>query len=426
VYRRARLVDDASEALESIDALEQAIDRLLDAQQPQLAAQVLERLIGRLRRYGRAAALDRLLRAQMKLLRHAAGALDDPRREAAHYEAGILVAELLGDFGAQAQFWLGLVDRYAGMANQEMELTLERLEKATEAAKLARDRVLELRIANRRTEVLLGAGEVEKASRWSRQAMEIVDLEEASPIDKCHVIGVRLRCLSLSGQIGEARRLHDMGRPIAAQVPVLQRQGYLSGIAFLAVLGGDPGRAIAEIEASIGEIRDANLPRLLLTPLHNLGDLRLRNEDLEQSEEAFREAIRLAATYGHDYHVHLNRGFLGYVLARRGNVEDGAAMLTDAKNGMVAVHGEHVALQQLRLLDAEVAHMLGDSARARRELEEILADFHATNELSLAHWAQEALARIERDLGTSFIETPAATPEASDPEQDTVRTKPLR
>lgn len=426
VYLRARLVDDASEGIESIDTLEHAIDRLFDAQQPQLAAQVLERLIGRLRRYGRTAALDRLLRAQMKLLRHAAGALDDPRREAAHYEAGILVAELLGDFAAQAQFWLGLVDRYAGMANLDMELTLERLEKATEAAKLARDRVLELRIANRRTEVLLGAGEVEKAARWSRLAMEIVDLEEASATDKCHVIGVRLRCLSLSGQIGEARRLHDMGRPIAAQVPVLQRQGYLSGIAYLAVLGGDPGRAIAEIEASVQEIRDANLPRLLLTPLHNLGDLRLRNEDLEQSEEAFREAIRLAAMYGHDYHVHLNRGFLGYVLARRGNPEDGAALLTDAKAGMVAVQGEHVALQQLRLLDAEVAHMLGDSARARRELEELLADFHATNELSLAHWAQEALARIERDLGTSFIETPSAAPESSDPEQDTVRTKPLR
>lgn len=426
VYLRARLVDDASEALESVDALEQAVDRLLDAQQPQLAGQVLERLIHRLRRYGRTSGLDRLLRAKLKLLRHAAGALDDPRREAGHYEAGILVAELLGDFAAQAHFWLGLVDRYAGMANLDMELTLERLEKATEAAKLARDRVLELRIANRRTEVLLGAGEVEKAARWSRLAMEIVDLEEASAIDKCHVIGVRLRCLSLSGQIGEARRLHEMGRPIAAEVPVLQRQGYLSGIAFLAVLSGDPGRAIAEIEESIQEIRAANLPRLLLTPLHNLGDLRLRKDDLEQSEEAFREAIRLAATYGHDYHVHLNRGFLGYVLARRGNVEDGGALLADAKSSIAAVQGEHVALQQLRLLDAEVAHMLGDSARARRELEELLADFHATNELSLAHWAQEALARIERDLGTSFIETPAAAPDASDPEQDTVRTKPLR
>ncbi len=426
VYLRARLIDDASEGLESADALEQAVDRLLDAQQPQLAAQVLERLVGRLRRYGRTAALQRLLRAQMKLLHHAAGALDDPRREAAHYEAGILVAELLGDFGAQAQFWLGLVDRYAGMANLDMELTLERLEKATIAAKLACDRVLELRIANRRTEVLLGAGEVEKASRWSRLAMEIVDLEDASATDKCHVIGVRLRCLSLSGQIGEGRRLHDMGRPIAAQVPVLQRQGYLSGIAYLAVLGGDPERAIAEIEASVQEIRDANLPRLLLTPLHNLGDLRLRNEDFELAEEAFREALRLAVTYGHDYHVHLNRGFLGYVLARRGNPEDGAALLVEARAGMLSVQGEHVAQQQLRLLDAEVAHMLGDSARARRELEELLADFHATNELSLAHWAQEALARIERDLGTSFIETPSGDPDTSDPEQDTVRTKPLR
>lgn len=426
VYLRARLLDDASEGLESIDALEQAVQRLLDAHQPQLAGQVLERLISRLRRHGRTTALDRLLRAQLQLLQHAAGALDDPQREADHYQAGILVAELLGDFRAQALFWLGLVDRYAGQGDLEMDVTLSRLEKASEAAKSARDRVLELRIANRRTEVLLAAGEIEKAARWSRQAMEIVDLQEANDTDKCHVIGVRLRCLSLSGQIGEARRLHDLGRTIAAEVPVLQRMSYLSGIAYLAVFGGDPERAIPEIETAVQQIRDANLPRLLLTPLHNLGDLRLRNEDLAHAEEAFRECMRLAAMYGFDYHVQLNRGFLGYVLTRKGDLEEGASLLADAKSGMMAIQGEHVALQQLRLLDAEVAHMLGDSARARRELEEMLADFHATNELSLAHWAQEALARIERDLGTSFIETPAVAPESTDPEQDTVRTKPLR
>lgn len=426
LFLRARLLDDASEALEAIDALERAADDLLAASQPQLAAQVLVRSIARLRRFGRAAALPRLLRAQLQLLEHAAGALEDPRREAAHYEAGILVAELLGDFRAQAQFWLGLADRYTATGGLDMELTLERLDKASEAARLARDRVLELRIANRRAEVLLGSGEIEKASRWSRQAMEIADLEEASATDKCHIMGVRLRCLSLSGQLGEARRLHDLAKPIAAQVPVVQRQSYLSGIAYLAVLGGDPGRAIPEVERSIGELQQANLPRLLLTPLHNLGDLRLRNEDLPRAEEAFREAIRLASVYGFDYHVHLNRGFLGYVRARRGDAEEGAAMLGEAKEGMLQVQGEHVALQQLRLLDAEVAHMLGESARARRELEEMLADFHAANELSLAHWAQEALARIERDLGTSFIETPDESPIDTDPEQDTVRTKPVR
>jgi serine/threonine protein kinase len=425
IYLRARLMDDAADLLESCDALETAAKRLFAARQPQLAAHMLERLIARLRRHGRAAALDRLLRAQLMLLEHAAGALDDPRREAAHYEAGILVAELLADFRAQARFWLGLADRYTQTAMHDQDVALERLEKAAEAAHLAHDRVLELRIANRRAEVLLGASEVEKAAKWSRQAMEIVDLEEASAVDKCHIIGVRLRCLSLSGQIGEARRLHDMAKPIVSQVPVIQRQSYLSGIAYLAVLGGDPARAIPETEAAIDEIHAANLPRLLLTPLHNLGDLRLRNEDLEQADMAFREAIRLAGLYGFDYHVHLNRGFLGYVLARRGNPEEGAAMLAEAKNGMINMQAEHVALQQLRLLDAEVAHMLGDSARARRELEEMLADFHASNELSLAHWAQEALARIERDLGTSFIETPAPAAD-SDPEQDTVRTKPIR
>jgi tetratricopeptide (TPR) repeat protein len=273
--------------------------------------------------------------------------------------------------------------------------------------------------------VLLGAGEIEKASRWSRQAMAVVDLEEASAVDKCHVVGVRLRCLSLSGQLGEARRLHDASKAIAAGVPVVQRQSYLSGIAYLAVLGGDPERAIPEMEAALDDLQRGNMPRLLMTPLHNLGDLRLRNDNLEQAEHAFREAIRLASLYGYDYHVHLNRGFLGYVLARRGNVEDGAELLAEAKEGMGQITGEHMALQQLRLLDAEVAHMLGQSARARRELEEMLADFHATNELSLAHWAQEALARIERDLGTSFIETPERPPD-TDPEQDTVRTKPVR
>ena len=168
VFLRARLLDDASEALESIDALEQAADTLFEMNRPQLAAQVLERTIARLRRYGRTASLDRLLKAQLSLLEHAAGALEDVRREAAHYEAGILVAELLGDFKAQALFWLGLADRYTQTASSEMDLTLDRLEKAAETAKLAHDRVLELRISNRRAEVLLGAGEIEKASVWSR------------------------------------------------------------------------------------------------------------------------------------------------------------------------------------------------------------------------------------------------------------------
>ncbi|MEM9453457.1 MAG: protein kinase [Myxococcota bacterium] len=425
VFLRARLLDDASESLESVDALEQAADTLFQAEQPQLAAQVLERLIRRLRRYGRAVALPRLLKAQLRLLNLAAGALEDPRREMSHYQAGILVAELVGDFRAEALFWLGLVDRYTTTAMSDIELALERLEHASEAARMAHDRALELRIDNRRAEVLLGAGEIEKASEWSRQAMAILHVEGASEVDKCHIMGVRLRCLTLSGQLGQARRLHDAAKPIAARVPVVQRQSYLSGIAYLAVLGGDPERAIPETERALEEIRASKMSRLLLTPLHNLGDLRLRNDDLALAEQAFRESIRLASVYGFDYHVHLNRGFLGYVMARRGEVEEGAAMLGEAKDGMMQIQGEHLAVQQLRLLDAEVAHMLGQSARARRELEEMLADFHAANELSLAHWAQEALARIEQDLGTSFIENPDES-DATDPEQDTVRTKPVK
>jgi tetratricopeptide (TPR) repeat protein len=429
VFLRARLLDDASEGLEAVEELERAADDLFAAGQPQMGAHVLERVIGRLRRSGGPEALPRLLATKLKLLRLAAGAIEDPRREAAHYEAGILVAELLQDHRAQAVFWLGLADRYTSVGAIDMEAAIDRLERAAEAAKLARDHVLELRIANRRAEVFLGAGEFDKASAWSRRAMDIVELDDAEPADKCHIIGVRLRCLALSGQLGEGRRLHEMAKPIAEATPVVHRQSYLSGIAYLAVLGGDPERAIPETEQAIAEIQAANMPRHLLNPLHNLGDLRLRNDDLVGAETAFREAIRLASLYGYDFHVHLNRGFLGYSTARRGDPEEGAALLADAKRGLDLSGGSQnvAAGQQIRLLDAEVAHILGQSARARRELEEMLADFHVNNELSLAHWAQEALARIERDLGTSFIETPEATTvEHTDPEQDTVRTKPLR
>ena len=87
--------------------LEKAVETLFAAHQPQLAAQVLERIIVRLRRQGRVAGLPRLLKAQLMMVERAAGALNDPRREAAHFEAGVLVAELLADHRAQALFWLG-------------------------------------------------------------------------------------------------------------------------------------------------------------------------------------------------------------------------------------------------------------------------------------------------------------------------------
>ncbi len=424
VFLKVRLLDDAAEGLEAVDALEEAAAGLFAVGQAQLGAAVLERLIRRLRQHGGTAAIPRLLEAKLLLLNQGAGALDDPRRETAHYEAGILLAELMRDFRAQSLFWLGLAERFSAELIDDMEVTLYRLERAAAAAQMARDRVLELRIANRRAEVLLSAGEIEQAGSDSRKAMEILEVDDANDVDVCHIIGVRLRCLSLSGQLGEARRLHEMGKPIAARVPVVQRQSYLSGIAFLAVLGGDPERAIPETEQAIEQLRAAKVPRLLHTPLHNLGDLYLRNGQLEPAAAAFNEAIGIASLFGLDQAVHLNRGFLGYTLARLGQVEEGAERLAAARRGMQHSSGDQVTLQQLRLLDAEVAHMMGQTPRARRELEEMLADFHSTNEISFVHWAQDALARIERDIGTNFIES--ASPELeSTPEEDTVRTRPI-
>ncbi|HEY8379571.1 MAG TPA: protein kinase, partial [Nannocystis sp.] len=426
IFLRARLLDAAADGLEYLSELEKAAEDLFAHGQPALAAQVLERVIIRLRKYGRVQGLLRLLKAQLNLVERAPGALNDPRREAAHYEAGILVAELLGDYRAQAVFWLGLVDRYTLDGNADAEVALGRLQNAAAAAKQARDRILELRIANRRAEILLGAGEIDSAVRCSAEAMEILNIPDAQDHYVCHIVGTRLRCLSLAGQLAEARRLHDEAKPLAARVSVLQRQAYISGIAYLAVFGNEPERAIPETKIALEELRAAGITRVLINPLHNLGDLLLRSGDFEGAAECFREALRFAGLHGFAYQLHLNRGFLGYTLARMGEVEEGAAMLAEARRGLAAVQNEQFAQHQLRLLDAEVAHMLGQSPRARRELEEMLADFHSTNELSLAHWAQEALSRIERDRGTSFIETPEETDHMVSPDQDTVRTKPLR
>jgi len=402
VFLQARLFDEACSGLESVEALTLAADALLEAGRLQLAALVLERLITRLRRFGGRDGLERLLAAQLKLLQQAPGALEDARKEAAHYEAGILVAELVGDHRAEASFWLALADRASfASVGVDTDAVMARLDEASRAAKLARDRVLELRIANRRAEVLLGAGEVERAQGWSQRAMELLAHERASDIDKVQVLGVGLRCLALVGRFEDAKQLHELGRAIAERCPVVHRQGYLSGVAYLAALSDEPERGIPETMAAIDELTRRKLPRMLMAPLHNLGDLKLRSGDLQGAERAFAEALHLANLYGFCEHVHLNRGFLGYVVARCGRLEQGIAMLAEAKEGMRRSSGEHLAVQQLRLLDAELAHLAGQTARARRELEEMRVDFQATYEASLARWAQAALDRIEADVGGS-------------------------
>ncbi len=425
IFLRARLLDDAATGLEGVDELEQAATALIKLGQLNFAAQVLDRMIHRLRRHGGPSNLQRLLDTQLRLLNSTPGSLENVIAEMRHYEAGVLISEILQNHRAESLFWLGLADR-SHAEGIGLEFGLERLERAAEAAVRANDRVLSLRIANRRAEALMQAGEIEAAGQHSRQAMQIMEAPEATDGDISQIVGVRLRCLSLSGQLGEARRLHDMARPIAARVPVAHRGSYLSGIAFLAVLGGEPTRAIPETAQAVEELRAANLPRLLVTPLHNLGDLYLRAENYERAADAFRESVALASLYGIESMIQLNRGFLGYALARLGDVDQGAALLAQARADFDRRGDDQVTLQQLRLLDAEVAHMAGQSPRARRELEEMLADFHASNEVALAQQAQDALARIERDLGHGFVSPDQHEPEDSDPDLDTVRTKPIR
>ncbi|MGB1698354.1 MAG: protein kinase domain-containing protein [Nannocystaceae bacterium] len=421
-FVRAQLLDQASTGLDVVPALESAARQLFDNQQPRLGAQVLARLISRLRRYGGAKSMRKILDSTLFLLREGQGTLDDVREETAMLEAGVLIAELLQDFRAQALLWLGLSDRLSLQSN-EIHTILERLERAAETAKIANEPMLEFRIASRRAEALIAVGDIEQAGMFSRKSMGILNAEYPNDSHVCHIIGVRLRCLSLSGQLGEARKLHDSGKSIAKNVPVAKRSSYLSGIAFLAVLSGDPERAIPEMEEAVTQLRAANLHRMLLNPLHNLGDLSLRAGDYDRAVEVFDEARRLSTLYGNEDDLFINTGFLGYTRARMGDPEGGAELLSVAREGLAQSPAFHVSLQQIRLLDAEVAHMLKQSARARRELEEMLDDFHLSNEIALCQWAQDALARIEQDLGQGFVR-PIDLPTNPDacPDQETVRT----
>ena len=421
-FVRAQLLDHASTGLDVVPALDAAARQLFEGKQPRLGAQVLARLISRLRRYGGPDSMGKILDATLMFLREGQGTLDDVREETAMLEAGVLIAELLQDFRAQALLWLGLTDRLSPQSG-DVHAILTRLERAAETAKIANESVLEFRIASRRAEALIAVGDIEQAGAFSRKSMGIMKSEAPKDSHVCHVLGVRLRCLSLSGQLGEARKLHDTGKSFAKNVPVAKRNSYLSGIAFLAVLSGDPERAIPEMEEAVKELRSANLFRMLLNPLHNLGDLSLRAGDYDRAIEVFDEARRLSTLYGNEDDLFINTGFLGYTRARMGDPEGGAELLAVAREGLSQSPAFHVSLQQIRLLDAEVAHMLKQSARARRELEEMLDDFHSSNEIALCQWAQDALARIEQDLGHGFVQPidPPQTPDAN-PDQETVRT----
>jgi hypothetical protein len=192
-------------------------------------------------------------------------------------------------------------------------------------------------------------------------------------------------------------------------------------VALFGLLGSQPERALPELRQAIVEIRATDAPRLLTVPLHNLGDLCLRSGELGEAADAFREALRLCVIYGPMHQVHLNRGFLGYTLARMGDVAEGARMLDRARRDVTAMVGSHITRQQLRMLGAEVAHMQGHTARARRELEEMAAEFRGASEHSLADMAQEALVRIEREALTAFGDGSAAR-SGDDPDRDTVKT----
>jgi hypothetical protein len=307
VFLRARLLDDAAESLEADQASSRRPSRPCSPpHQPQLAAQVLERIIVRLRRRAASPGCRACSRPSStwssgpparSTTRAARPRTSRPGSSSPSCSRTTARRRCSGSASSTAT---------PSTATSTPRSRCSRLAQAAQAAKQARDRILELRIANRRAEILLGAGEIEQAVRCSKEAMEILEIPEAQDTHACHIIGTRLRCLSLAGQLTEARRLHDSAKPLAARVSVLQRQSYISGIAYLAVLGNEPERAIPETRQAIEQLRAVNITRMLISPLHNIGDLLLRSGDLEAAAEAFKEALRLAGLHGHTYQIHLN------------------------------------------------------------------------------------------------------------------------
>jgi tetratricopeptide (TPR) repeat protein len=396
---RCELIDDAADTLESVEVLTKAAEELLDQGQTRLGAGLLERVIRRLRNHGGAGCLRQLLDVTMVLFHRAYGTVENPRHEEIHYQSGALLAQLLADHRAEALLWLGLSDRFAGGKEgvEGADVALERLAWAARAAGRAGDRGLQLRVAGRRAETLLQDGRVNEAEALSAEAIEILELDRADDVDVCNIVGVRIRCLAFLGEFEEAFRLREIGRPIAARLPLTKRRTYLSGMSFLCTLSGQYERGLEELEDVVLQTRAADTPRLLISPLHNLGDLYLRLERNEEAADCFREALRLCKLFRMPSNAALNLGFLGYAMAFLSKIDEGAEMLRDATELARKIEGAHVTLIQLQLLEAEVRHMGGDTDGAKADLEKLIRQFRRANETSYVKLANEALARIARD-----------------------------
>jgi tetratricopeptide (TPR) repeat protein len=395
IFLRCELLDDAAHHLEAADELDVGISKLFDMSHHLLGAQLLERNIIKLRQHGGMKSLSRLLTTVTTLLEKAPATLESARREQEHYQIGAFAAQLLGDHRAEAMLWLGLADRWtSGNNDADPDAPIERLEHAARAAAKTGDRALQLKVAGKRAESLVQGGMVSEARAFSDEAIAILDVEGAPDVDVVQVLGARMRLLAFMGDFDEATALHEIARPIAARVPIPQKQSYLSGLSFLSTLSGEYERGLEELEEAIAATRESESSRLLTSPLHNTGDLYLRLGRLDKAAEYFDEASSLCRMFKMGQMTALNQGFLGYTYALQGKVDEGAGLLEDAIADIQGNRGAHVTIIQLRLLMAEVTHMQGRTEDAREELGVLIRQFRQANETSYVALAEEALARI--------------------------------
>ncbi|MEV7425538.1 tetratricopeptide repeat protein [Streptomyces sp. NPDC091212] len=134
--------------------------------------------------------------------------------------------------------------------------------------------------------------------------------------------------------------------------------------------------------------------------LHGLGQSHRLAGRLEQATSLFTEALTLREEIGYDRGVALTRLCLGDIALASGSPHTAVALLSRAREGLLAVPDPYDAARALAFLGrAHAADGIGDFATAERQLRQAHGEFVATGSV---HWqgrVLEMLGRTAQDRG---------------------------
>jgi hypothetical protein len=452
-HTQARLLDEASQNLEYLDAIENSAHRLLRAGQPHRFADLMERVVNRLRRSGGLENAPRLLAAHLQLIHHAPGALVDEERELELLQDAIFLGELLGSASAQAAACLRRAE-LALLHGKGRERALRWLASAERVAALAQTNddghLLHQRISIRRAQLALACGSFTEASEYAQAAYEqflatrqsgenatrdanpgpaalsgttqqhVWPLElgphpMANPAvvysngiegERCCAAAIVLATLVVSGDFAGAIKLHRANREYVAGAALIPRITYLAQLGLWHALDSAAPDLDGWLAAGEVELRAASLTRLLPIILAARGEAALARADLRAAELALGESLSLASRFGQSgITVHV-RARLALALARRGALSEATALIQESMAQLELCNCEQVVRYIVQISAAEVAHLQGQSARAWRTLEELGASLRLCGAHGLAGLAEDLLHRIRCERQAKVADEP--------------------